>query len=39
MARSIDTIWATKKQSDSNFDVKCSTIQFHENSHNAQSDR
>jgi len=26
MARSIDTILATKKQSDSNSDVKCATV-------------
>jgi hypothetical protein len=27
-----------KKQSDSDSDVKCATIQFHGNSHNSQSD-
>jgi hypothetical protein len=32
-------IRATKKQSDSEFEVKCATIQFHDNSHNSQSDR
>ena len=33
-----DTIWATKKQSNSDSDVKCATIQFYGNSHNSQSD-
>jgi hypothetical protein len=32
-----DTIRATKKQSDSNSDVKCATVQFHCNNHNSQS--
>jgi hypothetical protein len=32
------TIRATKKQSDSDFDVKCATVQFYKNSHNSQSD-
>ena len=34
-----DMIWATKKQSNSDFDVKCAPIQFHGNNHNFQSDR
>jgi hypothetical protein len=34
-----DTIWATKKQSDSDSDVKCATVQFYNNNHNSQSDR
>ena len=33
-----DTIRATKKQSDSESEVKCATIQFHDNSHNSQTD-
>jgi hypothetical protein len=32
-----DTIRATKKQSDSDSDVKCATVQFHSNNHNSQS--
>jgi hypothetical protein len=36
--RGNDMIWVTKKQSDSDFDVKCATVQFHSNSHNSQSD-
>ena len=32
-------IWATKKQSDSDSNVKCATVQFYGNSHNSQSDR
>jgi hypothetical protein len=35
--RGNDTIRATKKQSDSDFDVKCATIQFYDNNHNSQS--
>jgi hypothetical protein len=34
-----DTIWVIKKQSDSNSNVNCTTIQFHNNSYNSQSDR
>jgi hypothetical protein len=33
--RGNDMIWAIKKQSDLNSDVKCTTIQFHGNGHNA----
>jgi len=33
-----DTIRAMKKQSDWDFDVKCKTVQFCNNSHNSQSD-
>jgi hypothetical protein len=28
-----------KKQSDSDFDVKCATVQFYGNNYNSQSDR
>jgi hypothetical protein len=34
-----DTIWAMKKQSDSDYDIKCTTVKFHDNSHNFQSHR
>jgi hypothetical protein len=34
-----DTIRVMKKQLNSDFDVKCTTVQFHGNSHNSQSDR
>jgi len=34
----IDMIWSTKKQIDSDSDVKCATVQFHGNNHNSQSD-
>jgi hypothetical protein len=34
-----DMIRAKKKQLDSDADVKCATIQFHDNSYNFQSDR
>ena len=37
--RGNDTIRATKKQSDSDFDVKYATVQFYENNHNSQLDR
>ena len=30
-----DTIQAMKKQSDSNSDAKCATVQFDDNSHNS----
>jgi hypothetical protein len=33
-----DTIRATKKQYDSDSNVICATVQFHNNSHNSQSD-
>jgi hypothetical protein len=33
--RGNDTIRATKKQSDSDFDVKCATVQFYDNNHNS----
>jgi len=32
-----DTIQAMEKQSDSNSDIKCATVQFHDNSYNSQS--
>jgi hypothetical protein len=35
--RGNDTIRAVKSQSDTDFDVKCATIQFHGNNHNSQS--
>jgi hypothetical protein len=34
-----DMIQATKKQSDSDSDVKCVTVQFHNNNHRSQFDR
>jgi len=34
-----DMIRATKKQSDSDSDVKCVTVQFHNNNHRSQFDR
>jgi hypothetical protein len=34
-----DMIWATKKQSDSDSDIKCRTVQFHGNSNKSQFDR
>jgi hypothetical protein len=37
--RGNDTIWAIKKQSDADSNVKCTTIQFHSNCHNSQFDR
>jgi len=37
--RPCDMIRVTKKQLDSNFDVKCATIQFYNSIHNSQSDR
>ena len=37
--RGNDTIRVTKKQSDLDADVKCTTIQFYNNSHNFQSGR
>jgi hypothetical protein len=38
LKRGNDTIRATKKQSDSNSDIKCTTVKFHVNSHNSQFD-
>jgi len=35
--RGNDTIRAVKSQSDTDFDVKCATIQFHGNNHDSQS--
>jgi hypothetical protein len=37
--RGNDTIRSTKKQSDSDSNVKFATVQFHRNNHNSQSDR
>ena len=37
--RGNDTIRSTKKQSDSDSNVKFTTVQFHRNNHNSQSDR
>jgi hypothetical protein len=37
--RGNDIIQSLKKQSDLDFDVKCTTVQFYENSHNSQSNR
>jgi len=34
-----DMIWSMKKQSNSNSDVKCTSVQFYSNSHNSQSYR
>jgi len=34
-----DTIKVIKKQSDFDYDVKCTTIMFHDNIHNSQSSR
>ena len=36
MSFTTDTIRVTKKQSDSDFDVKCTTVQFYDNNHNSQ---
>jgi hypothetical protein len=36
--RGNDMIRATKQQLDLNSDVKCATVQFHDNNHNYQSD-
>jgi hypothetical protein len=36
--RGNDTIWATKKQSDSDCDIKCANFQFYDNNHNSWFD-
>jgi hypothetical protein len=36
--RGNDTIQAMKKHLNSDSDLKCTTVQFHDNNHNSQSD-